>query len=192
EAHYRRALELARPGHPQRAKLLGCLAEVVQVTGNLSDAGSLYDEAIAAHQKARDAAQAAEMMLRFAVVLGVRGEVDRSRSLVDRVISDLESKGPSPQLARAYAEKAYPGWGMSYAEAITWADRALELADRMDLPAVRARALAFRGSSRAGLGDPGGLKDLQSSLDLSLSLGLARQTYVTYFNLVGTLCYQNP
>jgi tetratricopeptide (TPR) repeat protein len=192
EAHYRKALGLARPGHPERARLLGCLAEAAQVTGNLGDAASLYDEAIAAYEAMGDVGQAADLMLRFAVVLGVRGEVARSRSLVDRVILDLEPNGPSPQLAQAYAEKAYPGWGMNYADAITWADRALELADRLDLPAVRARALAFRGSSRAGLGDPGGLEDMRSSLELSLSLGLARQTYVAYFNLVGSMCYEDP
>jgi class 3 adenylate cyclase/tetratricopeptide (TPR) repeat protein len=193
EAKYRRALELVAPEHPERARLLGRLAEAVQIRGNLSEAAALFEQAIAAHQERGEASQAAELMLRFAVVLGYRGEVAQSRTLLNRVIADLEQQDPTPQLAHAYAEKAYPGWGMSYGEAIAWADRAMALADTLDLPAVRARALVFRGTSRvAGLADPGGLDDLREGVSLSLSLGLTRPTYVAYFNLVGTLCYEDP
>lgn len=192
ETHYRRALELAPPGHPGRARLLGGLAEAAQIAGNLSEASELYEQAIAAREESGEMSLAADLLLRSAVVLGYRGEVDRRRSVLDRIIEDSENQGPSPLLAKAYAEKAYSGWNTPYTEAIACADHAIALADELGLPAVRARALAFRGCSRVGLGDPGGLDELKAALTLSISLGLARQTYVSYFNLVGALSYEDP
>jgi class 3 adenylate cyclase/tetratricopeptide (TPR) repeat protein len=195
--HYRRALELATADgevvdQEQRARVLAGLAEAEQILGDVEGAAQHFQSAAESFEAAGDDSAVLEMRLRFALAVGVRGEGDRFWGLLDGLIADLERGPHSAQLARAYAERAYPGIGVSFDQAIEWADRALTLSRELDLPEVRVRALVFRGGSRSALGDPGGLDDLRAALRLALDLGLTRQTYVCYFNLVGTLCYQDP
>jgi tetratricopeptide (TPR) repeat protein len=66
------------------------------------------------------------------------------------------------------------------------------MAERLGLPDVRAQALDTRGEARASNGDPAGIDDLREALAISLELGLIRQTYVIYCNLVGILSYHDP
>ncbi len=192
EDQFRQALELISPEHPERPKLLAKLAEAAQINGHLTDAAGFYESAIEAYEDLGATDEAADLTVRYTVVLASLGESERSLSLLDDLIDALGSRPPSPQLARAHAERAYPGRGIPFGEAVSHADSALSLAARLRLPDVRARALDFRGGARVGLGDPGGLDDMREGLRLSLELGLTRQTYVAYFNLVGNLTYEDP
>ena len=68
-----------------------------------------------------------------------------------------------------------------HAEAIAFAERAIELATTLGLPAS-ARALGLRGGARFALGDAGGLDDTRR-LEAALGQGLSRETAVRYNNL---------
>jgi class 3 adenylate cyclase len=193
EAHFTRALELTTPGTEPRARVLDRLAQLAQLArADLADSARLYGEAIAAWEELGQDDRAAELRLRLAVVADNQGERARSLALIDGVIERLEGGGPTPALARAYAERAYPAWGPSLTDAIGWADRALTLADQLDLPDVRATALGFRGASRVNMGDVKGLDDQREALRRSLDLGIASKTYTTYANLVMGLGYDAP
>ena len=58
-----------------------------------------------------------------------------------------------------------------HAEAIAFAERAIELAATLGLPAP-ARALGLRGGARFALGDAGGLDDTRRALEAALGQGL--------------------
>ncbi|MBV9047187.1 MAG: hypothetical protein JOY58_02905 [Solirubrobacterales bacterium] len=66
--------------------------------------------------------------------------------------------------------------------AVQLADRAISLASELGLP-TQARALGFRGFSRAVLGDEDGVDDMLQALDAATSQGLGRETALLYFNL---------
>jgi class 3 adenylate cyclase len=193
EAHFTRAFQLTRPGTEPRARVLDRLAQLAQLArADLADSARLYGEAIQAWEELGREDRAAELQLRLAVVADNQGERARSLALIDGVIGRLERYGPTPALARAYAERAYPAWGPSLGEAIGWADRALALADQLELPDVRATAMGFRGASRVNMGDVKGLDDQREALRRSLDLGIASKTYTTFANLVMGLGYEAP
>jgi len=73
-----------------------------------------------------------------------------------------------------------------HAEAIAFADRAIDLATALGLPAP-ARVLGLRGGARFALGDAGGLDDTRRALEAALGQGLGRETAVLYNNLAEDL-----
>jgi class 3 adenylate cyclase/tetratricopeptide (TPR) repeat protein len=193
EGHYRQALELAPRGHERRGAVLGRLAEAVRLaTGNLAEAAHLYEKALEEYEAAENTEGAVDLQLRLSQIFDYLGDQARARSLLEDVIERLESKQPTAQLAMAYAHLAFPERGAPFSEGIAWADRAIALADKLHLPAVRARALGTRGISLANLGDPKSVPDLRVSLALSMELGLDTDTYITYHNLIWALNTENP
>ena len=73
-----------------------------------------------------------------------------------------------------------------HAEAIAFAERAIELAATLGLPAS-ARVLGLRGGARSALGDAGGLDDTRRALEAALGQGLGRDTGVLCNNLAEDL-----
>ena len=69
-----------------------------------------------------------------------------------------------------------------HAEAIAFAERAIELAATLGLPPP-ARVLGLRGGARSALGDAGGLDDTRRALEAALGQGLGRDTGVLCNNL---------
>ncbi len=69
------------------------------------------------------------------------------------------------------------------AEAVEWANRAIDLASEIRFENV-TRALGMRGLARADLGDPRGLEDLRLAVDLARELNLpAEDTAIAMGNL---------
>ena len=192
ESLFRRAMVLARADHHDRPRIVAKLADAVHVSGNLGEASTLYEEAIASFSSRGEALAAADLVARYAVVLIAMAQFNRARELLNNAIAELEPKGASAELAQAYAVRAYPGWNDQPDQAIADAEMALDLAEKLDLPGVRARALDFRGGARIEKGDPSGIDDHVAALELTRRLGATRQTYVTWFNLVGDLCLEDP
>jgi class 3 adenylate cyclase/tetratricopeptide (TPR) repeat protein len=184
----RRALELAPQGHPARARILALLARSEELSGGLSEAVRLYEEAIAAYSAAGDEARADEATLELSIAVLNAGDVARSESLLDGMLGRLEDQGPSELLARVYCSKQY-----HHQDDLTWAERALAITEQLDLPAVRIRALNMRGLARAAsFGDPRGIADLRASLALALEEQATREANVAYVNLAGSLALVNP
>jgi len=183
----RRALELAPAGQPERAPLLTLLAEAERGSGRLTDAVGLFEEAVAAHRAAGDQAAADHAMLSLGLELWNAGDLERAKSLEDELLGRLEGDGPSELLARVYSAKQ-----LSNQDDLTWTEKALAIADRLDLPSVRSRALGQRGNARANFGDLGGIGDLRASLSLTLELQATYEAHVTYVNLTEALCAVDP
>ena len=188
DASLRRALELAPEGHPERARILTLRAHGAEMSGDVSEAVPLYEEAIAAYLAAGDEASADEATLGLSVALSNSGEMNESESLIDAMLGRLEGQGPSELLARAYCSKQY-----HHQNDLTWAEKALAITEQLDLASVRARALNMRGLARAcSFGDPRGIDDLRASLALALEQHGTREANVAYVNLTGALALADP
>ena len=175
-----RALNLAPVGHPGRARLLRLLGAAERENASIAAALAHMQEAIVICTAAGDQHAADEINLDLQKLLHAAG--DRlCRIGIDAIIERLELEGPSELLADAYSTKQF------YDANQPWADRALAIAERLDLPAVRQDALNMRGLSRANRGDPGGIDDLRTSLDLALGQHRTRPAHAAYINLAWSL-----
>ena len=184
----RRALELAPQGHPARARILALLARAEEASGRLSEAVRLYEEAVAAYSEAGDQAASDEATLGLSIAVLNAGDVTHSESLLDGMLARLEAQGPSELLARVYASKQY-----HHQDDLTWAEKALEIAEHLGLRSVRLRALNMRGLARTGtFGDPRGIGDLRTSLTLAFEEQATREANVAYVNLTGALALVDP
>jgi tetratricopeptide (TPR) repeat protein len=184
EFHYRRALELLREGHPERASALARAAETAWLSGRLLEAERGYEEAIAEARRQGNVLHAGEVMVDLVASLRDRGETDRARRLLDEAVELLEGEPPGRELALAYLHVARDDSvsGRSH-EALASSQKTIDLARRLGLQDHLARALQFRGGPRCQLGDLRGLEDLRESLHITLDLGLGYYTVNAYGNL---------
>ena len=185
EVAFKRALELAPEGHPSRPQILVFLANVERTSGNIAEAIALLREGIAAYTSLGDRKAADEAILRLDGVLHASGD-PLAGSQIDEIIRRLQPAGPSELLAGAYSTKQF------YDHRQPWADRALAIAEELDLPIVRQHALNMRGLRRANGGDPGGIDDLRAALALAMDQLETRAAQAAYVNLSWALNSQDP
>jgi class 3 adenylate cyclase/tetratricopeptide (TPR) repeat protein len=190
EAQLLRAFELTPPGHPDRPRVQASLGEAAFNAGRLDEAQQLLEQAIAGLRGQGEVREAADAMVRRAVVLEYRGDSGAARALLSEAIELLAELPPGPELARALATSA-GGLMVSgrYEETIAQADRAIELAEDIGEPMAAARAHGFRGYVRAVQGDPGGVDEQRQALEGFLELGLGRGTAIVYNNLGSSLLH---
>jgi class 3 adenylate cyclase/tetratricopeptide (TPR) repeat protein/type II secretory pathway predicted ATPase ExeA len=188
QAFYGQALELFPAGHPERLELLLRLGRVVFQEGRMAESRQAYEEALAGFAAAGDPVGQGGALNRLSTVLWNQGETARSREVLAKAIELLEPAGPGPALGDAYAHLAFDRLMSGEAElGRVWAERALELARRLELPDLEVRALDARGLARTDLGDPGGLDDLRAALAVGLESGASLDAAVIYGNLAEPL-----
>ena len=179
-ATLQRALDLAPTGHAGRARLLRLLGAAERANTNIAAALAHMQEAVVIWTASGDRDAADETDLGLQKLLHAAGD-RRAGSGIDTIIERLEQEGPSELLADAYSTKQF------YDTTQPWADRALAIAEQLDLPAVRQDALNMRGLARANRGDPGGIDDLRTSLGLALGQLRTRPAQAAYINLAWSL-----
>jgi class 3 adenylate cyclase/tetratricopeptide (TPR) repeat protein len=170
EARLARALELTPPGDPERPELLVRWADAAFQGRRPREAAEALDEALAS-LRARDeteaTARALQLRSRVAMSLGE----GRQGALAAEAITLLEPETPGPALVAAYGQLAsVHAVAGAYPEAIAAAERARALAETLGLPEP-ARALGYRGYSRALLGDADGLVEQERALALLVEQG---------------------
>ena len=191
EQHFAQALELASDNAPERPGILARHAEALRQRGRFADAAQAYEQAIDGFREQGDIPMMALAMARQTTVFSTLGD-PRGRSTADDALRVLEPLGPSPALVAVLAEAAgaYIVWGEPE-RCVELAAEAIALATELDLP-EQPRALGFRGTARADLGDEGGVADIRRALDAAISQGLGREAAVLYFNLAGVLSISEP
>jgi class 3 adenylate cyclase/tetratricopeptide (TPR) repeat protein len=186
ERYYARALDLIPAADLQRPGLLVRHAEALRERGRFPEAARAYEEAIDGLRGQADIQGMAAAMGGYAISLFWLGDA-RRRAVFDEAVATLEPLGPSPELVKALAEQA--GGAMISGDlqvAIAAGDRAIAMATELGAPEP-ARALGFRGNSRAFLGDAGGVEDMRRALDLAIAQGLGRQVALLHTNLGNAL-----
>ena len=182
ETSFARALQLTPADHPERAALLERWADAAVQQGRFAEATVALEEALALHRTAGARVANGRTLTALSSALRTTGD-PRSRELIAEAVQLLEAEEPGPELVSAYAQLARGNAiDAAYAEAIAAAERALELAARLGL-AEPARALGYRGVSRAYPGDARGLADMRRALELATGQGLSEAAAVLYNNL---------
>jgi tetratricopeptide (TPR) repeat protein len=185
QAFYRSALELVSEGTADHARIALKGLDAGWTAGSMPAREIIagYEEPTRVLRDAGDLEAAAGAMLDLTNPLWVSGETERAERVAREVIEMLGTE-PTPLLARANAVLAGRLMLSSRLDqCLQLTERALDLAERFELPEVTLRALQFRGSIRCLRGDAeGGLADLQLALDMAMehASGLA---YAAYVNL---------
>jgi class 3 adenylate cyclase/tetratricopeptide (TPR) repeat protein len=177
-----RALTLAPERHPERPAALARFGEAALQAARFTEAAEALEEAVAWFQSQGEIPAAVSAMGTLGIVLRRLGD-PRTWTLHVEALGLLEPLGPSPDLVGALAEVAGAhALQGRVQDAIGVADRALGLASELGLPRP-ARALGYRGSARADLGDPGGLADFREAIELATEAGQGREVALLHNNL---------
>jgi class 3 adenylate cyclase len=181
EASLAKALRLA-PGEAERAGLLERWAQVTLQLNRQQEAQEALDEALALYRERGNPVAAGRVLTALTTVLQRLGDPRGEETLAES-LNLLEAQPAGPELVAAYAElAARRAIGSSYAETVTAAERALQLAADLGL-AEPARALGYLGYARCVLGDRSGLADMRRALELALEQGQSRIAAILYNNL---------
>jgi class 3 adenylate cyclase/tetratricopeptide (TPR) repeat protein len=183
-SYYERSLELLEPDDQRRPDVLLQIAITAASLGDFDDALRRYEEALAAFIETDRTARAAYAMLQLARLVWERGDTEHANTIAENAVHLLEQEPPGPELASAYADKAWQAVidGRSK-EGLDAAVRALALAEQLGHDEEFIRALSARGMARCDLGDERGIDDLRTALAKGLETGVAHTTAVVYSNL---------
>jgi class 3 adenylate cyclase/tetratricopeptide (TPR) repeat protein len=189
ETYYRRALELLPRGQPARGRILLQAARAEGERGLHAEAERDFEEAISELETGGDLTGAGEAHARLARTAWRRGDTARARALAEEAVRRLEQEPTGPELANAYNEVGALSMLAGLSEqAVTYANRAIDVSDELGLQGPAVRALETRGVSRVELGEvEAGLADLQKALSMGQQLGLGYETATGYGNLAWAL-----
>ena len=101
------------------------------------------------------------------------GNRPEAEAAVGRAIGTLEAIGAGHELGMAYSSQSQLDMLANHsAPAIGWAERALEIADRLGDAEIRTHALTNIGSARLLAGEPTGRADLERAFEIAEGAGL--------------------
>ncbi|MGH2454777.1 MAG: LuxR C-terminal-related transcriptional regulator, partial [Candidatus Limnocylindria bacterium] len=187
-AQLRRALRFATRADPLQADLLERLGDAEMVIANGVEADEAWTEALAIRRASgNDPRLVGDLMRRISRSAMWRADFPRAMALAEEAVATLEPLGESRELAMAYA--GLSGQQMMEArsqEAISWGERALAMAERLDDAEARVTALNNIGCAQVGLGIEDGIRQLERSLSLSRAGGLWFAAYRALFNLAAS------
>jgi class 3 adenylate cyclase len=182
EARLARALELTPPEDPGRPELLVKWADAASQAGRPREAAEALERALVSLRdlgETEASARALQLRSRVALRFGEGKGVAFAAEAVDLLKQDK----PGPALVAAYGQLANAHYvAGAYVEAVAAADRARGLAETLGLPEP-ARALGYRGNSRALLGDVDGLAEAERALAVLIARGAGRDAAMLQNNL---------
>jgi class 3 adenylate cyclase len=182
---YRDALDLWPVDDPARPHILFRYAKA-RFHAEAAGAEVLM-EARGALLAAGDLETAAEAIVMLGELLWIQGQTDAAFREFEHAASLLE-ESPSSR-AKAYALSSLSRFRMiadKNEEAIRVGFEALQMAEELGLEELRAHALNNIGIARAGIGDPGGVVDLEKSIAIAVELN-SLESVRGYVNLGTTL-----
>ena len=187
-SHYRRAADFVdRLPAPEQATLLEELAVAAYTVGRLDEAFQALERAISSYRELGSAEAVGRCMRLRSRFHWYAGDGDAAREAAQAAIGILEPLGPSEELARAYS-------GVSQLEmlaervdeALTWGDKALELATSLGDERTRAHALVNVGSARLQRG-PDHVGDLLRAHEIADAVGDRHEATRALLNLAYSL-----
>ncbi|MEA2509643.1 MAG: hypothetical protein QOG21_1725, partial [Actinomycetota bacterium] len=183
-ALYRAALEVASSDDLDTPRVLREAGKVCRSLGLFEDCNAYMQQAIAGFAAQGDPVGEGEASGFLAVVLRDQGRFDEGRRLALRGAQLVEQHGSGRELSDAYLTlAALERAGGSVAEALAWANKALEVARESQDTEIICVSLNARGLQRWEMADIGGLEDLREAIALSEAVGDSLSTFIGYNNL---------
>ena len=166
------ALKLWPRDDPERPYLLMRRAAPLGGVEIAAEDTKLLEEAMAALTRAGDDVGAADAERLLSRSYWMQGRSDEAAEHMRRAVALIRDAEPSRTTVDVLSSVASSAMLRGFsAEALPNAQRALELAEQLNLFEGKAAALHVRGSARLHLGDDGGLEDMQRSVELARSAG---------------------
>jgi DNA-binding CsgD family transcriptional regulator/tetratricopeptide (TPR) repeat protein len=185
-AHYARVVPFAHAVPPaEHAELLVSQSHECYLTNQVLDAIAACNRAIELYRELGDTCGEAGAHALLSEILWCPGRVGESAEAAREAVALLEQLPPGRDLAAAYANLSQVYMNAEDADgSLTWAERAVELAERLGDTAVRADALINRGAAQYVLGLDGGREELQRCIELCRDEGLYERTGRGVVNLL--------
>jgi len=184
-AQYARALRFGdRLPAAERAELLERRSRECYITDQYDEGIAALEDALECHRTVGDTLKEGEALQRLSEFLWCPGRTAEAERSARDAVGLLERLSPGRELAKAYANLA----GICSAaarseEAIAWAGRALDLAERLDDTETAVHALATIGACQ------GDYEKLEQSFEHARRAGLAVQVGRT-FTLAGVVAVE--
>jgi DNA-binding CsgD family transcriptional regulator len=191
-AQYARALRFGdRLSVGMRAELLERRSYACYLTDQNDAAVEAIQAALECRRQLGQRLEEGDSLRWLSQVLWCPGRTMESEQAARAAVTLLEALPPGRELAMAYANRAHLcAAGARAEEAVTWAGRALELAERLDDTeiAVHARITVGAVAAEGRVGEPAaeGTRKLEQSLELARRAGLAEQVARAHILLAGT------
>jgi DNA-binding CsgD family transcriptional regulator/tetratricopeptide (TPR) repeat protein len=189
-AHYARVLRHADELEPaDRAELLAAYALEAQTSGDYEAASSALTEAIAIHRELDDPLRVGAYLARLTAPEITVGRNAEAEAASRAAIEILETLPPSPELAMAYASRAFVQMiRRDTGDAVRSGEKAIEVADAFDAHETRVFALNAIGSALITAGDVDrGIEQLEQSLAAANEHDLKPRIAHAYTNLGSAL-----
>jgi DNA-binding CsgD family transcriptional regulator/tetratricopeptide (TPR) repeat protein len=185
-AHYARALPFAARLVPEsRGDLLERRAFECYLTGQFDEAIEAQEQALECKRELGDPRQEGDALRGLSRLLRFAGRTDEAAGIGKEAVAILERSSAERELAMAYNNLAHLfATAEDHDATITWGDRALELADRLDDLETRVYALTSIGAVEVQAGSAEGQKKLERSIDLGRGAGLEDHVGRAFVNLV--------
>jgi DNA-binding CsgD family transcriptional regulator len=184
-AHYQITLRHAQQMTPaHHAELLGGLSYELYLTGQMEKADQPCREALALWRALDQLEKAGHALLHLSNLSFYLGKYIESQQQGLAAVELLETLPPGRALAEAYAYMATVSMVISdTAQAVSWGERAIALAERLgDLETVSS-ALNSMGAVQMCTGWPGGHATMERALAIALEHGYEEQVARGYSNL---------
>lgn len=192
-SYFQSALKLLeeKKGEPrERARVLERLGDVKSIVGEYDDCMKYWNKALLLGKQLHDKEKVSRLYRKMANILwDVAGDLEEARGHYDKALKILEIEPESVELASLYEDIAhmYYRTGESahdIAEASSWAEKALELAKKLDNSEVVASSYASLGTIFAITGDmKKGRERLERALKIALDNGHMDTALRCYANL---------
>jgi DNA-binding CsgD family transcriptional regulator len=173
-AQYARALRFAEKVSPgERAELLEHRAYECMETDQTDESIEALEAAIRLRRELGDVRAEGRALDQLANVLWCPGAVVQAKDAALRAVALLERLTPGRELAMAYNRMAQLSMDAEDLEgAVSWGERAVDLARALDESDVAVHALNSIGTARLLKGDVEGKQLLERSLELAREAGL--------------------
>jgi DNA-binding CsgD family transcriptional regulator/tetratricopeptide (TPR) repeat protein len=173
-AQYARALRFSEGMRDdERAELLERHSFECFLTGQAEDSIRSLEQALESYRRLGDLRKEGGALYSLSRRLGCAGRNVESDQAAQDAVALLEQLPPGPELAKAYGLASSISMMKEDEEGIlTWASRALELAEELGDTETIVYALNNIGTTRLLAGNADGLEELERSLELARKAGL--------------------
>jgi DNA-binding CsgD family transcriptional regulator/tetratricopeptide (TPR) repeat protein len=188
ETQYARALRFADNAEVEtRAILLERRSYECYLIDHLADAVDATRQAIEIWRRLDRPLKVGDNLRLLSRIQWVCGQGEEAESAGTEALAVLEPLPPGPELAMAVSNQSQLGMlAGDHDRAITWGERAIEMARELGEERVLANALNNVGSSRLMRGDLGGEELLLESLRIAVENGLEDDAGRAYSNLAAS------
>jgi DNA-binding CsgD family transcriptional regulator/tetratricopeptide (TPR) repeat protein len=176
----------------ERARLFKFHAAECNTANRISSSLESANRALGLYRELGDRAAQANSLLLLGRGYWKLGKADLAKRHIADAIALLENGPESRELAMAYSMHSQLAMTAQRTdEALSYGQRAFDLATRFDDHEVRAHALNNLGTALLNAGDFSGLEKLESSLAVALEHNLQDHAGRAYANLVSSLVRQH-